>query len=65
MKHLIDWSPIGLFIVGALAIGGALLKVAGIDPQSFRQNGMEQLIACAGCPEPPCPSPFPGICEDS
>lgn len=65
MKHLKNYSPIGLVIVGALLIGAALLKVAGIDPESFRRNGMEQLLACTSCPEPHCPSPFPGICEDS
>ena len=56
IKYLLSWSPAAGAILAAIAIGNAVIQVGKIPAKMW-----------ADCcqPEPGCPSPFPGICEDS
>jgi hypothetical protein len=47
----------------AAGVAGALLWLVQQAGSSEYDAYWEQL-ACHGCPEPSCPSPFPGICDD-
>lgn len=48
----------GLTLATAAAIANAVLKV-----DDWTHDDEQRLACCS--PEPGCPSPFPGICEDS
>jgi hypothetical protein len=55
---------INLFGVALAAgfAGAALWLVQQAGPSEY--DAYWERLACVGCPEPGCPSPFPGICDD-